>query len=156
MARYLFIPRPGPKSEHFKKGVEEGRVRPIQHDAATSRTLARMVEIEHRRARKEHELRQAAEAKAERIEGIESKLDGIEQALKESKRLRRGVQPAQGAELLTKAEIADRVGVSRRTIERAVHKGTFPAPVKIPGTRRVAWRVQDVDAWTLGLKAKKD
>jgi excisionase family DNA binding protein len=156
MARYLFIPRPGPKSEHFKKAVEEGRVHPIQHDAATSRTLARMVGIENLRARKERELRDAAEAKAERAEGMDAKLDQLVQALKESKRQRPGEQHESSAELLTKAETANRVGVSRRTIERLVHKGTFPAPINIPGTRRVAWRVQDLDAWTAKLKPKED
>ncbi len=33
-----------------------------------------------------------------------------------------------------------------------VKKGLMPQPVKIPGTRSVAWRAADVKAWVEGLK----
>jgi predicted DNA-binding transcriptional regulator AlpA len=33
-----------------------------------------------------------------------------------------------------------------------VKKGLMPQPVKIPGTRSVAWRADDVKAWVEALK----
>ena len=48
--------------------------------------------------------------------------------------------------LLRRIEVEARTGLSRSTIYAWMDKGLFPKPVKL-GTRLVAWRETDVDAW---------
>ena len=43
-------------------------------------------------------------------------------------------------------EVTKRTGLARATIYRRMGEGTFPQPVKL-GTRAIAWRSSDVDAW---------
>jgi len=40
-----------------------------------------------------------------------------------------------------------RVGLSRSTIYALVQRGEFPKPVRLSGTRCVAWRSDEVEAW---------
>ena len=59
--------------------------------------------------------------------------------------------------LLSADEVARVVTMSPRTVSRCVALGTFPPPVALPGTgrngsRRVAWRGEDVQAWLETLK----
>ena len=47
-------------------------------------------------------------------------------------------------------EVTKRTGLARATIYRRIGEGTFPQPVKL-GTRAIAWRSSDVDAWIESL-----
>ena len=47
-------------------------------------------------------------------------------------------------------EVTKRTGLARATIYRRMGEGTFPQPVKL-GTRAIAWRSSDVDAWIESL-----
>lgn len=49
--------------------------------------------------------------------------------------------------LLPMREVLDRVPVSPSTIARWVRAGRFPAPVKLAGLRRAAWREAEIVAW---------
>ena len=61
--------------------------------------------------------------------------------------------------LLSASAVECVTGLSRRTIARAVERGTFPPPVVLPGTgqggrsasRRLAWRSADIQAWINSL-----
>jgi prophage regulatory protein len=48
--------------------------------------------------------------------------------------------------LLRRPEVEARTGLSRSTIYAWQARGEFPQPVKL-GTRLVAWRESDIDAW---------
>lgn len=48
--------------------------------------------------------------------------------------------------LLRRAEVEHITGMSRSSIYRLMHAGTFPAPVRV-GTRAVRWRWRDIEAW---------
>ena len=48
--------------------------------------------------------------------------------------------------LLTEKEVARRLRVSPRTLQRRVAAGQFPPPIKI-SAGRARWRQGDVDAW---------
>jgi len=47
-------------------------------------------------------------------------------------------------------EVTKRTGLARATIYRRIGEGTFPQPVKL-GTRAIAWRSSDVNAWIESL-----
>jgi predicted DNA-binding transcriptional regulator AlpA len=49
-------------------------------------------------------------------------------------------------ELAQLSEVAEILGVSRRTAARSVDRDGFPAPVDVLATGRV-WRRRDVEAW---------
>jgi excisionase family DNA binding protein len=57
--------------------------------------------------------------------------------------------PAAPVERLTYRlnEVAERIGVSRRTIERMILAGKFPPPDRRAG-RAMLWRVETVRRWT--------
>ena len=44
------------------------------------------------------------------------------------------------------AEVKSRVSLSRSTVWRRVHEGTFPAPVRI-SHGRVAWLDHEIESW---------
>ncbi|MGB0499281.1 MAG: helix-turn-helix transcriptional regulator [Rubricella sp.] len=48
--------------------------------------------------------------------------------------------------LLRRSEVEARTRLSRSTIYEWMKVGKFPKPVKL-GTRLVAWRRSDIDAW---------
>lgn len=48
--------------------------------------------------------------------------------------------------LLRRPAVESRTGLSRSTIYDWMNKGMFPKPVKL-GTRLVAWRENDIEAW---------
>lgn len=47
--------------------------------------------------------------------------------------------------LLSRADLADRWGLSLATVDRLRHDSTFPEPVRLGGS--VRWREPDVEAW---------
>ncbi|WP_137702885.1 helix-turn-helix transcriptional regulator [Marimonas lutisalis] len=48
--------------------------------------------------------------------------------------------------LLRRPAVEARTGLSRSTLYDWMKRGEFPQPVKL-GTRLVAWRESDIDAW---------
>ena len=48
--------------------------------------------------------------------------------------------------LMTADEVADHLQIDIRTLQRLVHEGAVPAPLRIGG-RIPRWRREDVDAW---------
>ena len=53
-------------------------------------------------------------------------------------------------QLLTRAEVEERVGLRRSAIYAMMRAGRFPEPVKI-SSRCVRWRSDEVQAWIDGL-----
>lgn len=49
--------------------------------------------------------------------------------------------------LLRKPAVLSRTGLSDSTLYRLMAAGRFPRPVKLAGTRLVAWRSDDVSRW---------
>ena len=63
-------------------------------------------------------------------------------------------RPTPHSEILLKVRVvASKTTLSRSSIYRKVAAGHFPAPVRIPGTSRVAWRESDIDAWLAALSS---
>lgn len=58
--------------------------------------------------------------------------------------------PASGALLLRLPAVRAATGLSRTLIFKMVKEGRFPASVKA-GTRAVAWRRTDIEAWADSL-----
>ena len=52
--------------------------------------------------------------------------------------------------LNTLAEVREQTGLSKPTIYKMIHAGTFPPPVRI-GTKAVRWRYEDLMKWEDGL-----
>jgi excisionase family DNA binding protein len=55
-------------------------------------------------------------------------------------------QAPKRVELLTSAQMADRLGISMRQLYSAHSRGQLPAGRRIPGVG-LRWRASDVDAW---------
>ena len=53
--------------------------------------------------------------------------------------------------LLDQATVTDRVGLSRTTLWKMVKAGSFPSPVKLGGTRRIAWFDDEIRQWQASL-----
>lgn len=49
--------------------------------------------------------------------------------------------------LLRKPAVLERTGMSDSTLYRKMTEGLFPRPVKLAGTRLVAWRSDDIARW---------
>lgn len=49
--------------------------------------------------------------------------------------------------LLRKPAVLERTGMSDSTLYRKMDEGLFPRPVKLAGTRLVAWRSDDIARW---------
>jgi predicted DNA-binding transcriptional regulator AlpA len=64
------------------------------------------------------------------------------------------VQPAGDCFLLSVREVARRLGIARRTLEREVSRKNFPPPMKI-GAKSV-YSVSDVETYVAKLKATRD
>lgn len=54
--------------------------------------------------------------------------------------------------LITKAQFAGRLQVTRRTIERLMMKGQLPPEIRFG--RSIRWQEADVNAWIDALKVK--
>jgi prophage regulatory protein len=52
--------------------------------------------------------------------------------------------------LIDRRAVLERVPVSAETLHRWIRDGRFPAPIKLAGLRRLAWRECDVAAWIRG------
>ena len=55
--------------------------------------------------------------------------------------------------LLRRSQVEARTGLARSTIYKWMREGNFPQPVKL-GTRLVAWRESDIDAWMEACEAR--
>lgn len=49
--------------------------------------------------------------------------------------------------LLRLKTVENLTGLSRSSIYRMVKAGEFPPPIKLTGSRSVAWVTEEVDAW---------
>lgn len=49
--------------------------------------------------------------------------------------------------LMRRKAVEAQTGLARSTLYKLVKAGNFPAPVKLTGTRAVAWSSCAVDAW---------
>ena len=54
--------------------------------------------------------------------------------------------------LLKVNDLTELLGIGRATLSKWRKDGTFPDPVKL-GTKMVAWREEDIDAWLESRKA---
>ena len=54
--------------------------------------------------------------------------------------------PTRPARLLRLPPVQERTGLGKSSIYAAMAAGTFPTPVRL-GTRGVAWREEEIDAW---------
>jgi predicted DNA-binding transcriptional regulator AlpA len=48
------------------------------------------------------------------------------------------------------AEVAERTGMNKRTIQRMVHAKTFPPPTCFAGTKVPLWTPAVIEAWARG------
>ena len=53
--------------------------------------------------------------------------------------------------LLTSQQVADRIGISARTLWRMVARGRFPQPVRM-NRKLVRWKSRDIDAYIDALE----
>jgi prophage regulatory protein len=51
-------------------------------------------------------------------------------------------------------ELSARIGLGRSAIYKAIQEGRFPKSVRI-GSRAVAWRHQDIEAWLQSRAAER-
>lgn len=49
--------------------------------------------------------------------------------------------------LLRKPDVFAKTGLPESTRTRLIQKGLFPKPVRIAGTRTVAWSAESIDQW---------
>ena len=66
-------------------------------------------------------------------------------------RMKREAELGSSLQLITMAELVQRLRTDAKTIRRWIKADTFPAPFRL-GPNRVGWRVADIEAW---LKAKE-
>jgi prophage regulatory protein len=59
------------------------------------------------------------------------------------------------ATFLRLSDVCATLAVSRSTIYKRIHEGTFPRPVKI-SERSVRWRSEDVDAWRASIEIESN
>ena len=80
---------------------------------------------------------------------LAERLDQLEERLVERLKDAVQVQPVPASAtppLVTIAEVAKRLKVDKRTVERMVKAGEFPSPIRVsPGIIR--WPPSDIDAW---------
>ena len=58
--------------------------------------------------------------------------------------------------LLDLSEVRQLVPVSRTVVWKWRKAGTFPSPVRLPGSRRIAWRASDIRRWIAERPALQD
>ena len=54
-------------------------------------------------------------------------------------------------QIMPMREVLETLGVSKTTLYRWIHAGTFPAPL-ILGPQKRAWRESDISAWLASLQ----
>jgi prophage regulatory protein len=59
------------------------------------------------------------------------------------------------AYLLRAEQVAQRIGLSRRTLFKMVKDGQFAPPIRL-GARTVRWASSDVDGWIAARLAERD
>lgn len=57
---------------------------------------------------------------------------------------------------LTHTQVLEILGISKPTLGRMRQSGDFPAPIRIPGTRSIAWPAGQVRAWMAEQARKAD
>ena len=59
--------------------------------------------------------------------------------------------------LLRVREVCKLTGLSKSSLYRRMHAGSFPAPLLLggPGSRCSGWKVEDVDEWIESLQRKQ-
>lgn len=62
---------------------------------------------------------------------------------------------APAGSLMRLKDVSMLLGVSRSTIYKRMHDGSFPQPVTL-GPRAVRWRAEAVEAWRAGLQERSD
>lgn len=63
--------------------------------------------------------------------------------------MRRLVGVLADEQILDADEVADRLGVSRKTVQRMLRSGELPAPIQVTGNR-FGWRKSDFERWIAG------
>ncbi|MDE0081656.1 MAG: AlpA family phage regulatory protein [Gammaproteobacteria bacterium] len=61
--------------------------------------------------------------------------------------------PDASPRILRMPEVEARTGLSRRTIQTLVRKGTFPQPIRL-SRRTVGWLESELNAWLLEREAR--
>lgn len=56
--------------------------------------------------------------------------------------------------LLRRKEVLEIMRFSNARLYRMIANGGFPPPLKLPGTRVIAWRKSDLEKWMRDLKPK--
>lgn len=59
--------------------------------------------------------------------------------------------PARPPRLLRLPAVMERTGLGKSSVYAGMAAGTFPTPVRL-GTRGVAWRESEIDAWVQSLE----
>lgn len=54
--------------------------------------------------------------------------------------------------IVNRAEVEKLTSLHKSSIYRLLKVGTFPKPLRIAGTNRVAWRLKDIEAWIESLE----
>ena len=49
--------------------------------------------------------------------------------------------------LLNLGEVQRLIPISRSSVWKWSRRGAFPSPVRLPGSRRVAWRASEISKW---------
>jgi prophage regulatory protein len=49
-------------------------------------------------------------------------------------------------------QVLDKYGISKPTVYRLMKEGKFPKPVKLTGSRAVAWHKDSLTAWENGIR----
>ena len=62
--------------------------------------------------------------------------------------------PTTPARLLRLPAVMERTGLGKSSVYAGMAAGTFPTPVRL-GTRGVAWKESEIDAWVNSLQAAK-
>lgn len=56
--------------------------------------------------------------------------------------------------LLRRKEVLEIMRFSNTRLYRMIANGSFPPPLKLPGTRVIAWRKSDLENWIKELEPK--
>ena len=62
--------------------------------------------------------------------------------------------PIEDAKILSARKVADLTSLPKSTVRKLVSRGVFPAPLEIPGSRRLGWREAEIREWLEGLEPR--